>query len=152
MFQNPLTPLQCHVTGDVCCKWAELWWQARHRSSHACSLLPSCPPEGFWEKHYLPLLYSLELPGCPMHLFLDFSCFFLVFSIRNSAGYGGIFMSKNREKPGLPDTFLVLNCVFFKYLFFWEVCVHVRCNLKLFSYSFLVWSGVPWNVLFRFQV
>ena len=69
------------------------------------------------QKHYLPLLYSLELPGCPMHLFLDFWYFFFGIFYSQFCGLRRDFYG---EKPGKTRlarcTFLVLNCVFF--------CIH----------------------------
>jgi len=50
-----------------------------------------------------PYYIPLNCPAARCTYFWIFGVFFLAFSIRNSAGYGGIFMAKNPEKPGLPD-------------------------------------------------
>ena len=51
-----------------------------------------------------PYYIPLNCPAARCTYFWIFRVFFVfASSIRNSAGYGGIFMAKNREKTGLPD-------------------------------------------------
>ena len=54
------------------------------------------------QKHYLPLLYSLELPGCPMHLFLDFWCFFWHFLFAILRATEGFLWRKTWKNPACP--------------------------------------------------
>jgi len=50
-----------------------------------------------------PYYIPLNCPAARCAYFWIFRVFGLVFSICNSAGYGGIFRAKNPELPGLPD-------------------------------------------------